>query len=119
MAATGNSLRVAEEARAMAQAVGHRQVEGHATTTVATDMAFLGKLSQGIDLARTGLAISIEANDLDDIGRGHANLASLLYMAGRYEEAVDVSRDGARRMRHAGLSPTYGAYNELNAADAL
>jgi DNA-binding NarL/FixJ family response regulator len=113
------SLRVAEEARAMAQAVDHRQVEGHATTTVATDMAFLGKLSQGIDLARTGLAISIEANDLDDIGRGHANLASLLYMAGRYEEAVDVSSDGARRMRDAGLSPTYGAYNELNAADAM
>jgi DNA-binding CsgD family transcriptional regulator/tetratricopeptide (TPR) repeat protein len=113
------SLPVAEQARAMAAAVGARGIEGHAATTVGTDIALLGDPDRGVKFVRDGLAISIEVGDLDDIGRGHANLASVLEIAGHLDESIDLSLAGMRAMRQAGLGGTYGSFNQLNAATGL
>ena len=112
------SLPLAEAARSMAKLSGSRQLEGHATTTVATDLAYIDGPESAIELAREGLAISYDAMDIDDIGRGHANLASILHQAGRYEEAIEVSFRGSAELTRFGLGRTYGAFNKLNAADA-
>lgn len=113
------SLPIGQEALAMAKAADDRQIEGHALTTIASNIAYLGDKEQGIELARKGLAIAEEVGDLDDIGRGHANTGSLLDLADRREEAVALSLAGAERMRQAGLGTSYGAFLQLNAVDGL
>jgi DNA-binding CsgD family transcriptional regulator len=113
------SERFGEEARAMAQALGNRLIEGHATTTVGGAKSFRGEVEEGIALGRAGLAIALEVKDYDDVGRAYANLAQMLDVAGRYDESIDISYEGAAAMRRVGLATTYGAFNLLNAADGL
>jgi DNA-binding CsgD family transcriptional regulator len=65
------------------------------------------------------MLIAEEVHDVDDIGRGYACLSSALDVVGRAEEGMQVALDGSERMREMGLSMTYGAFMEMNAADGL
>jgi DNA-binding CsgD family transcriptional regulator/tetratricopeptide (TPR) repeat protein len=113
------SLELAREALAMAREVGERQIEGHALTTVGVDLGYVGELDAGIDLIREAISIAEEVRDWDDLGRGYACLSTALDNGGRIEEAWRISLEGVERLRANGLGATYGAFLQMNAADAL
>jgi DNA-binding CsgD family transcriptional regulator len=113
------SMPQAEAARALARDLGARQLEAHATVTVATNLSFVEPPETAIELGRQGLEMARAAGDLDDLGRAYANLTSTLHVSGRYEEGVALSLEGAAELRTAGLGRTYGAFIQLNAADSL
>ena len=114
-----DSEKTGEAARAMAKALGNRQIEGHAATTVGGARAFGGDIEGGLAISYEGLAVSIDAADQDDVGRAHANLATILDLAGRLDESIEISLAGAAAMGRVGLATTYGVFNQLNAADGL
>jgi DNA-binding CsgD family transcriptional regulator/tetratricopeptide (TPR) repeat protein len=115
----GESLELAREALAMARAVGDRQIEGHAMTTVGTNLATIGGHDEGIGLIREAIAIAEEVQDWDDLGRGYANLSSALEIGGNPEESVRVALEGVEWLRARGFSMSYGAFLQTNAADTL
>jgi DNA-binding NarL/FixJ family response regulator len=107
------------EAIEMARALEHRQIEGHAESTLGVALSVRGDIEGAIEHGRRGLALAMEGKDYDDVGRGYANLASTYALAGRFDEAIAVALEGAAMMRRVGLFTTYGSFILLNAADAL
>jgi hypothetical protein len=79
----------------VARQVGARAVEGHALTTLGTSLGTLGQLEEGIADLEQGRRIARELVDVDDQGRVHANLATVLDQAGRSADAVEVFLAGA------------------------
>ena len=103
----------------MARQDGDRAVEGHALTTLGTSLGILGQMEAGIADLEQGLQIARELGNLDDLARAHANLGSVLEMAGRAADAVDVYLAGAEVARQAGGLGRYGAWLLADAAVAL
>jgi DNA-binding CsgD family transcriptional regulator len=64
-------------------------------------------------------ALAEEVGDLDELFRVHANLTTVLELAGRHEEAVDVAKAGIAAAKDAGLEAVYGNILRGNAADSL
>ena len=60
-----------------------------------------------------------ELGDLDELFRVHANLTTVLELAGRHEEAVEVATAGIAAAKDAGLEAVYGNVLRGNAADSL
>ena len=110
---------IAEEAMALAQGTGERQIEGHAAATLGVDRAYVDDADAGIELVERALVIAEEVRDFDDIGRAYACLSSILDIDGRVEASLQVSTDGSRRLRELGMSATYGAFVQMNRVDGL
>jgi DNA-binding CsgD family transcriptional regulator/tetratricopeptide (TPR) repeat protein len=108
-----------EEAVAVARQVGARAVEGHALTTLGTTLGSLGHLEEGIADLEQGRDIARELGNVDDLGRVHANLASVLDMAGRSADAAEVYLAGAAVVRRHGALGRYGPHLLPDAAIAL
>jgi DNA-binding NarL/FixJ family response regulator len=115
------ALPIAGEANQIAREVGERQLEGHSATTLGISLVYASPDGEerGLGKIREAMLIAEEVNDVDDIGRGYACLSSALDVLGRVEEGTQVALDGAERLREMGLSMTYGAFMEMNAADGL
>ncbi|HTJ75335.1 MAG TPA: AAA family ATPase [Acidimicrobiales bacterium] len=114
------SLAVAGEAVAIAQAVGARPQEGQALATMGVDLAQLDDDAAGVRHLRHALAIAAEAGRADDVGRAYLSLSELL--AGplnRVDEAVAVADEGAAHASAAGLDRTYGVSLQAAAANGL
>jgi ATP/maltotriose-dependent transcriptional regulator MalT len=97
-----------QEAVAVARQVGARAVEGHALTTLGTCLGLLGHLEEGIADLERGRRIARELVNVDDLGRVHANLATVLDMAGRSADAAEVFLAGAEVARQVGALGRYG-----------
>ncbi len=110
---------LAEEALDLARAVGARDIEGHALNTRAMDRGIEGDPDGGIEDMRRALAIAEEAGIVDDIGRAHANLAWLLDVGGRLEEAVEAADAGIAASERLGLIRFFGAHLLCGRADYL
>jgi DNA-binding CsgD family transcriptional regulator/tetratricopeptide (TPR) repeat protein len=108
-----------EQAVAVARRVGARAVEGHALTTLGTCLGILGHLDEAIPDLEQGRRIAIELANVDDVGRAHANLATVLDMAGRAADAVEVFLAGAEMARQFGALGRYGPNLLSDAANAL
>src|SRR5215213_2527912 len=108
-----------EEAVAVARQVGARAVEGHALTTLGTCLGILGHTEEGIADLEQGLRIARDLVNVDDLGRGHANLATVLDHAGRSAEAAEVFLGGAEAVRQHGALGRFGANLLPDAAVAL
>jgi tetratricopeptide (TPR) repeat protein len=108
-----------EEAVAVARQVGDRAVEGHALTTLGTSLGVLGHLEAGIADLEQGRRIARELGNVDDLCRAHANLGSVLQLAGRAADAVDVYLAGYDLARRVGGLGRYGAWLKADAAMAL
>jgi len=108
-----------EEAVAVARQVGARAVEGHALTTLGTCLGILGHIEAGIADLEQGLRIARELTAVDDLGRGHANLATVLDHAGRSAEAAEIFLAGAEAVRQHGALGRYGPTHLPDAALAL
>ena len=115
------SLPIAQEAHSIARTAGQRQLEGHAATTLGTDLVYASPMGEetGIELIRGALVIADEVHDIDDIGRGYACLSSVLDVVDRVEEGLAAAEEGVERMRELGLSASYGAFIQMNVVDAL
>jgi len=99
----------AEEAIAVAQAVGARAEEAHARNTLGTDLAAIGCYADGIEMIRTGLRVARHIGDDAEAARCHVNLASVLVEARQAEEALRVGEEGIRETLALGLARTAAA----------
>lgn len=116
-----DSARVAERARAVARATTPVAVAeaGHATCTLAVDVAYDGRLERGLELLEEATALALEAGRLDDLMRAFANRTTLLDLDSRRAEALAVVKEGIDQARRAGLEGVYGSFLRGNAADIL
>jgi ATP/maltotriose-dependent transcriptional regulator MalT len=109
----------AEEAIAVAVAVGARREEGHARNTLAVDLnQGAGRVDEAVEQLRTALRIAEEVGNIDDIGRAWNNLADVLMVSGRFAEGLAVSQQGAEIVAGLGLR-TYADVMRLGAGEAL
>jgi DNA-binding CsgD family transcriptional regulator/tetratricopeptide (TPR) repeat protein len=108
-----------QEAVAVARQVGARAVEGHALSSLGTSVGILGHLEEGRANLELGLRIATELVNVDDMGRSHANLATVLDMAGRSAEAAEVFLAGVEMVRRYGALGRYGPYLLADAANSL
>jgi len=108
---------LADEALALARAVGARDIEGHALDTRALGRSVAGEVDAAIEDLRAALSIAEAVGVVDDIGRAYANWAWILDTAGRLEEAVDVAELGVATSERLGLMRFFGTHMLCNASD--
>jgi len=101
-----------------ARATGAWLSEGHALNTLGTSIALTGRCADGLPILRQGFALAREHQDVDDIGRGFANLSSTLIICGQPEESLEVALEGVAWARSVGASRGYGSFIAGNAVDA-
>ena len=108
---------IAREAIATARAVGARMEEGHALNTLGCIVTDRGDTDQGLSLLRESLVIAEELANPDQLYRGYNNLAHVLSLSGRLEEAAALvfESDGASD-KYVGIR--LGAAGQ-NSAEAL
>jgi DNA-binding CsgD family transcriptional regulator len=104
------SRKAADEALAIARAVGARDIEGHALNTRGADRGSSGDIEAAIDDLRTALAIAEEVGNLDDIGRAYANWVPILDMAGRLDEALVLSQSALEKSARLGIMGFFGTH---------
>jgi DNA-binding CsgD family transcriptional regulator/tetratricopeptide (TPR) repeat protein len=96
-----------------------RRWELHATTTLAVSLGWRADPEAALAMLTDARALAEEVGDLDELFRVHANLTTVLELAGRHEEAVDVAKAGIAAAKDAGLEAVYGNILCGNAADSL
>lgn len=102
------SIPIAEQAIATARAVGSKSDEALALGVLGWDLALLGRVDDGVERVRAGLAIADELASAEGIALGATNLAVLLDRVGRTAEALEVGAAGWERARTLGVERTYG-----------
>jgi DNA-binding CsgD family transcriptional regulator/tetratricopeptide (TPR) repeat protein len=117
-----------EEARAEAEraiALAHqvpdgRATEGSARNNLGVSLAHLGEVDRGIEELRTAARIAREGfDDVDDIARAIVNLNSVLFDAGRFDEALAVALGGLATVEQLGLQRRKGIWCRCDAVDSL
>jgi DNA-binding CsgD family transcriptional regulator/tetratricopeptide (TPR) repeat protein len=96
-----------------------RRWELHATTTLGVSLGWRADPEAALAMLSEARAMAEEVGDLDELFRVHANLTTVLELAGRHEEAVDVAKAGIAAAKDAGLDAVYGNILRGNAADSL
>jgi DNA-binding CsgD family transcriptional regulator len=99
----------AEQAVAVAQAVGARAEEAHARNTLGTDLAALGCHAGGIEMIRVGLRIARQIGDTTEAARCHLNLTDALTEARQPEEALRAGEEGIAEATALGLGRVHAA----------
>lgn len=113
--------RLATQALALAGASGPAGDAwlGHATCTLGVVDGWLGRPESAIARLEHALAIAVRLQRLEDAFRARANLASILYIEGRREDAVRVSEAGIAAAEAAGLEAVHGNRLRGGAVDSL
>jgi ATP/maltotriose-dependent transcriptional regulator MalT len=93
------SEEIAEQAIAVAQAVGDREAEGRALNALGTATGVQGDVDKGVNLLRESLAIARELGLAMDEGGAWVNIADVLNLSGRTQEALEVAREGLEAER--------------------
>jgi len=104
----GDSVPIAEEALAVARSVGSAANEALALGILGWDLALMGRVDEGIERIRAGIAIAESLRGAEGIALGATNLALLLDRVGRTPEALDVAIAGWEQVRSLGVERTYG-----------
>ncbi len=102
------SVPVAEEAIGIARSVGSKGDEALGLGVLGWDLASLGRVDEGVDRVRAGLAIAVELGGAEGIALGSSNLATLLDRVGRPGDALEVASEGWERVQALGVERTYG-----------
>jgi ATP/maltotriose-dependent transcriptional regulator MalT len=84
----------AKEAIALARAAGDRGAEARALNALGTAIGSQGDAETGVKLLRESLAIAQEVGLPMEQGGALINIAEILHIAGRSDEAIDVARQG-------------------------
>jgi DNA-binding CsgD family transcriptional regulator/tetratricopeptide (TPR) repeat protein len=97
-----------------------RSTEGHARNNLGVALVHLGDVDGGIAQLRLARRIADEEyDDVDDIARAIVNLFSVLFDVGRFEQALQVARDGIGVIDHLGLQRRKGVWCRCDAVEAL
>jgi DNA-binding CsgD family transcriptional regulator/tetratricopeptide (TPR) repeat protein len=96
-----------------------RHWELHATTTLGVSLGWRSDPEAALAMLAEARAMAEDLGDLDELFRVHANLTTVLELAGRHEEAVEVATAGIETAKQAGLEAVYGNILRGNAADSL
>jgi tetratricopeptide (TPR) repeat protein len=110
---------VCERAIAVARQVGAPAEEASALTTLGTAIRVLGQIDDGVAHLERARAVAEQAGAITEVGRSWINHSQVLLSAGRYQEAVQVAREGLAVLRHLGLARAVGMIALGNAAEAL
>jgi DNA-binding CsgD family transcriptional regulator len=113
------SRSVAEQALAVARAVGAREEEGHALSTLGLDLVALGEADAGVPHLRDSLAIAQSSDRAEDIHRSYANLSDALRSTGELAESAALALEGHVSAQTRGTIWTQGECLLANAVDAL
>ena len=92
----------------MAREVGSAADEALALGILGSALALTGRVDEGVDRLRAGLAIAEAIHSAEGIALGATNLAILLDRVGRTADALDVAVAGWERARTIGVERTYG-----------
>ncbi len=84
----------AREALAAALALGDRAIEVEVRNTLGMATVSLGDVDEGVADMRRAIELAREDDDVEDLGFAYANLADVLSVAGRAEEALATAREG-------------------------
>jgi ATP/maltotriose-dependent transcriptional regulator MalT len=85
---------VAREAIECARAAGHREAEAIALNSLGTALGDRGQVDEGVDYLRQSLAIAREEGLEMEEGGAWINIADVLHLAGRTDEALETARNG-------------------------
>lgn len=110
---------IAERAVAIARAIGARDVESHALSTLGVDRGSLGAVGEGIELLESSLGMALDMAEPTAIGRAYANLGTVRQMGGDLEGALATYVEGIDASRTHGNVRTFGTFLAINAAGAL
>ncbi|MGI8713890.1 MAG: helix-turn-helix transcriptional regulator [Solirubrobacteraceae bacterium] len=83
-----------ESALAAAVAAGDRLAECDLLNTLGMTRFALQEVEEGVGLLRRAIQIAIEDEDFDSLASAYSNLAEVLGLAGRTEEAVRTAEEG-------------------------
>jgi len=100
------SLRISDEALALARDIGAREAEVRALTVVGVDLAHLGRAEEGLAHLRQALQLAEEIGDLIGLERVYINSTSTLTMLERNRESAELGRAGLASMRRHGIVST-------------
>ena len=114
-----SSREYAEQAVAVAQAVGAQAEEAHARNTLGTDLASLGWHARGIEMIRSGLLIARQIGEGTEAARCYLNLAEALGQARQAAEALQVGEEGLAEATALGLGRVHGAAILGSVSEAL
>ena len=112
---------LAEEAIKTAEACGPGADAwlGHALCTLGVVDGWLGRPESAVTRLERALAIAVRLDRLDDAFRARANLATILDLEGRREEAVRIAHAGIAAAEAAGLEAVHGNRLRSGAVDTL
>ena len=101
-----------------ARATGGLMSDGPALNTLGVSTALSGRCSDGLPVLRQSFELAKASDDVDEMGRGYANLGSVLLICGAAEESLRVALDGVAWARTVGASRGFGRFIAANAVDA-
>ncbi|MET0695207.1 MAG: AAA family ATPase [Propionibacteriaceae bacterium] len=111
----------AREAIGVAQRIPDgRSIEGHARCNLGVDLAYTGRVEEGVAELRAAIRIADdELDDVDENARALVNLGSVLWVAGRVHEAVEVALQSVRVGDELGLRRRKGVWCRCDAVQML
>jgi len=112
------AIESAKKAIDAARATGGLMSDGPALNTLGVSTALSGRCSEGLPILRQSFELAKASDDVDEMGRGYANLGSVLLMCGAAEESLRVALDGVTWARTVGASRGFGRFIAANAVDA-
>jgi DNA-binding CsgD family transcriptional regulator/tetratricopeptide (TPR) repeat protein len=117
----GEAERLAAEAMSLAETSGASGEAwlGHATCTLGVVDGWLGRPASAVARLERALSIAVRLGRLEDAFRARANLATILDLEGRREEAVQVADAGIAVAAAAGLEEVHGNRLRSGAVDSL
>ncbi|MGH2908604.1 MAG: ATP-binding protein, partial [Solirubrobacteraceae bacterium] len=100
----------AERALALSRRIGAEGSAAHALTTLAMCDSFVGDLDGALRRFDESTELAERAGDDETLFRALVDRSDTLMGAGRYDQAIAVSRSGTGRARAAGLDRNHGAF---------
>jgi DNA-binding CsgD family transcriptional regulator/tetratricopeptide (TPR) repeat protein len=110
------SMTTAQEALALARAVGAGEAEVRAVTVCGVDLAYLGQAEEGVAQLRRALQLAEKIGDRWGLERVYVNFTDTLTMLGRPRESARLGREGLAAMRRCGV---YSAVLVSNQVESL
>jgi DNA-binding CsgD family transcriptional regulator/tetratricopeptide (TPR) repeat protein len=101
------AIEAGREALEVARSVGDRSAEMLALTSMGVALAAAHQVDEGIATLREALSLVRQHGLVDHVGRATINLADVLHLNGRSEEALQVAREGLREVLAAELTATW------------
>ncbi|WP_157245755.1 helix-turn-helix transcriptional regulator [Nonomuraea typhae] len=114
-----DKIRNAEEAVAIARAVGDRATEANALTTLAWGRFNFGDVEGGLPRFAEAREIAVADKAYGALMRHAISLSDALEGAGWHEEAVKVAERGIADAEEYGLARTSGTFLAINLAEPL